>query len=492
MECKAVMTRLWGLGLTCGLVLAGLTGCGGNSAPNATATAQNGQTTSAEGAAADASGSGTRLPTASISGGKGALPVTASTADVPANAPLGKAAAAVDDDDDNEDLTGMASKSAAEQTSLVPEEEMEKPAEGTVDALIHEALQLRLQRPPMTEDVDVLKKDRETRNRKIVELTQQAISRTHDQKDKDNDRRFTTAARQLLEARLQLALLGEEADIEALYGDAGALYKRDPKSPAAAEGAYTLVNFAYTNARAKTTPDLHWLLEFARQAEHYAVTFPKEELKSTPLLFTAARSCELNNRPDEALRCYTLLQERFPQSPFAARSAGIIRRLKLAGNLIELSGPKLDGQSFSTNELLGQVIVVVSWSTEAKPFHDMLPQLQELSKKYGKQGVTFVGLNFDEEVSPVSEYVLQNKLGWTQIHFTNPAQRGWNNPIALFYGILEIPAIWVIDAQGNVVSTSVKADQLEGLIRQQLLNSQAGVSTAPTESASKGKSQAEE
>lgn len=390
--------------------------------------------------------------------GKASLPTTSIAAP---NADTTATAKATTDDDDDDDVIP---EKPGEATTASGVEEKE-PEAGSVEAALRDMTRLRLAPPPETEDIEKLKADRKTRNEKIVALAQDVITRTHDLPDQE--RLFNAAVHHLMEARVQLALAGSEAAVESLYGDAGALFKRDPKSRAAAEGAYALVNLAYSQARQKNPPDEHWLKEFVRQARHYATAFPAEELKAVPLLFTAARSCELNGLTDLAADAYSVIQNSFPRSPFASRAVGISRRLALPGQIVTLSGPKLGGEMVTTEDLLGQTVVVVFWSTEAQPFRQILPTLVNVQKQFAKSGVTFVGVNFDSDPSKVSPFVLEQKLAWPQIVFENESQRGWNNPISTFYGIMDIPAIWVIDGQGQVVSTNVSATDLPAILAQQ-------------------------
>src|SRR4029079_4234060 len=123
--------------------------------------------------------------------------------------------------------------------------------------------------------------------------------------DAEKERLFASAVHNMLEARLQQALAGDRENIDALYDDAADLFKRDPKSAAAADAAHTLVNLAYSMAKGGTGSNPQWLGEFSRQAMHFAGSFPAEERRSLPLLFTAARSCELAGMTKEAIDGYT-------------------------------------------------------------------------------------------------------------------------------------------------------------------------------------------
>ena len=44
---------------------------------------------------------------------------------------------------------------------------------------------------------------------------------------------------------------------------------------------------------------------------------------------------------------------------------------------------------------------------------------------------------------------------------TAAEKHGWNNPLVAHYGIMDIPAMWLIDQNGNVVSTTVSVQSLK-------------------------------
>ncbi len=391
------------------------------------------------------------------------------------------APAAKDDDDDDADADPDDDKDDADDKQpVVP------PKKGTPEWLVHEATRLRLEPPPKTEDVEVLKKHRQERNEKVIQLSQKAIEQIHN--DKDKERLFNAAVHNLLQARLQLALTGEAESIDLLYQDALALFKRDPKSQAAAEGTYTLVNLAYGLAQSSTDDKPRWIREFAVQAQHFAEDFRNDERRSLPLLFSAGRSCELAGMTAEALECYLLIVKGYPESPFAPRATPILRRLKLPGHPAQLAGPTLDGDQVSVDDLLGKVVLVVFWSAEVKPFLEQLPTILSVTRKLSKRGLYVVGVNLDLDAAAVQEFVVQKRIPWPQIFYSATEKRGWNNPLVQRYGIMDIPALWLIDQSGNVVSTSLKADDLAAEIGKLLDNEVApgAAGTSPPKGADAG------
>jgi hypothetical protein len=435
MSVARLRTLLW---IVLGLAAGFAAGCGKSEAPSGTG----------EAAAAKAEPGG--LPTVAIRAPTAAAKTQA-------------APAAADEDDDDSDPD--------DEKDDADDKEIVAPKKGTPEWLVHEATRLLLAPPPKTEDVEILKKHRQERNEKIIQLSQQAIEQVHG--DKEKVRLFNAAVHNLLEARLQMALTGDADSIALLYDDAAALFKRDPKSQAAAEGAHTLVNLAYGLAQSSTVDKLRWVREFADQAQRFAEDFRSEERRSLPLLFAAARSCELAGLTAEALECYSVIQKGFRKSPFASRVAPIVKRLKLPGNPPQIGGPTLDGDQVAVDDLLGKTVLVVFWSAEAKPCLEQLPGILSVTRKQSRRGLYVVGVNLDQDPDIVQQFVTKNKIPWPQIFYPETENRGWNNPIVGRYGIMDIPALWLIDQNGNVVTTTVKADELAGEI-DKLLGGDAG------------------
>jgi len=332
------------------------------------------------------------------------------------------------------------------------------PEKDTAEWAVHQITQLRLQPFPETNDLDKLRAARQERNRKIIDLAQQAIAQTH--KDDGKTQLFDVAVHHLLNARLQLALQDDKQAIENLYSDAAALYQRDPDSRAAAEGAYTLVRLAHANARRYAGSEPRWLQEFARQARLFASNFPRDEKRAVPLLFSAGRSCELHGMPKEAVLCFQQIPQKFPDNRFTPQASAILRRLNLEGRPIQLAGPTIDGGFLSIDDLQGQLVLVILWATDAQPFIEQLATIKNVTAKLSDQGVAVIGVNLDEDEPDVDAFLEKHSLDWKQIFFADREKRGWNNPIAGYYGVRDIPTMFLVDRDGTVLKV---ARQISGI-----------------------------
>ena len=48
--------------------------------------------------------------------------------------------------------------------------------------------------------------------------------------------------------------------------------------------------------------------------------------------------------------------------------------------------------------------------------------------------------------------------------FFAEGKRRWDNPIVTYWGIVDIPTVWVLDRDGKVVSTDVSIADLDALL----------------------------
>ncbi len=379
---------------------------------------------------------------------------------------------------------------------------IQEPEAGTPEWHIREILKIRLMPYPaendeaaeksgvenvsagdqnVASDLEQQTKLRRERNLKVVDLAKQAIAQTHQNAEKELV--FNSAVHHLLDARLQLALAGQQEDVDALYEVSEALQSSKPNSEAAAEAALTVVNFSHANAVRYAETEPQWIQEFARQtqvfgtrtADRLAELSPEELASETSaparqlrrdaaraaqLLMAAGQSCDIANLPNEAKSCYLLLNSRFPESPQAQQAAGIIRRLQLPGQSLQLAGPTVDGNYVSVEDFRGKTLVVVFWSSQAKAFVDGLPALTKLLTR-AQNVVSVVGVNLDTEELPLDQFLEENNLAWPQIFYSEPEKRGWNSPLATFYGIMNVPTIWIVDPQGIVAESEVTMDNVE-------------------------------
>lgn len=347
-------------------------------------------------------------------------------------------------------------KAANEEVRIPP------PAQGTPEWSILQIIRLSQQPFPDTDDLDELRTARQERNTEIIALATDAIAQTHN--DPAREQVFNAAVHRLMEATSQLAMQGNRDRIDELYGHAEALFDRDPKSRAASEAAWTVARFANERAARFEDNRVSWLQSFARQSLLFGERFPHEQSRAVKLLDDAATSCDAWSLVEEATQCYLALRDRFPDTPQAEQAAGPLRRLGLPGKRLDLGGPTLDGGFVEPSMFANRPLLIVFWSTEAKPFLEHAPHIIGTAAKYQRQSLQVVGVNLDTDETAVSAFQKKHSLKWQNIFHSDPTRRGWNSPVASYYGVRSIPQLWLVDTHGMVVSTSVQPDDLDAAL----------------------------
>jgi thiol-disulfide isomerase/thioredoxin len=147
---------------------------------------------------------------------------------------------------------------------------------------------------------------------------------------------------------------------------------------------------------------------------------------------------------------------------------GINRRLNLPGNQMELSGKFLDGTELDWNAYRGKVVLVDYWATWCGPCRAEVPNVLANYLKYHDKGFDVIGISLDEKRSDAEDYVKQTNIPWPSLFHQSTGESGWQNPMAVRYGITGIPTAILIDQEGKVVSMQARGPQLGKLLEQLL------------------------
>lgn len=141
---------------------------------------------------------------------------------------------------------------------------------------------------------------------------------------------------------------------------------------------------------------------------------------------------------------------------------GTARRVTLPGNTMKIVGKTIDGEKFNWDSYRGKVVLVDFWATWCGPCREEFPNVLANYKAWHDKGFEVVGISIDDNPQAVQKFLTEGiKLPWTTI---------WNEEHvnANYYGINAIPAVFLVDAEGKVVSTNARGNELGRLLKEML------------------------
>jgi thiol-disulfide isomerase/thioredoxin len=174
-----------------------------------------------------------------------------------------------------------------------------------------------------------------------------------------------------------------------------------------------------------------------------------------------AMAHEFAGEEDKAIQWYSRLVSSFPKADAAEKAAGARKRLQSEGKPFTLRGTTTDGRPFDLASHRGRVVVVYYWASWCEPCKQELNTLQSLATKYGRNGLTVVGINLDTDQQAF--LATQRASRFPGILLREPG--GLDGPLANDMGILTLPTVFVVDRQGRMADRNARVADLESTLQ---------------------------
>lgn len=122
------------------------------------------------------------------------------------------------------------------------------------------------------------------------------------------------------------------------------------------------------------------------------------------------------------------------------------------------------GRPVSLASFRGKVVLVDFWASWCGPCRHENPNVVAAYKKFNSKGFDVLGVSLDGEKEPWIEAIRKDGLTWTQV---SDLQR-WNNKASNLYGVMSIPANFLLDKEGKIIASGLQGEELQAKIAEAL------------------------
>jgi len=240
----------------------------------------------------------------------------------------------------------------------------------------------------------------------------------------------------------------------------------------ASYAAYSLIDADF--AMKNDEPGANFLAnqkKWMADLEDFLVKFSQSD-EVPAVLFHLANANEFNAEEEKARQQYGKLVESYPTTDNGKKAAGALRRLDLVGKSLAVKGMGLRNETVDSSEYRGKPLLVVFWASWASPVKLDLPDLKKVYEKYHARGLQIVGVDLDNERGELDAFLKEHQLAWPQIFEAG----GIESRLAIEYGIISLPTMFLVDAAGKVVNRSLRSSaEVDRQLDKLLTTKQAGV-----------------
>jgi peroxiredoxin len=172
----------------------------------------------------------------------------------------------------------------------------------------------------------------------------------------------------------------------------------------------------------------------------------------------------------KATSMFKQIKTDFPESKFGQSVDNVLASLerqeaakKIQASLVvgakfpDFDEKDIDGKPISVSRYKGKVVLVDFWATWCGPCLAELPNVLAAYEKHHARGFDILGLSLDQDEQKLRAFITDRKMTWQQ-YFDGKV---WENKLAQKYGVVGIPATYLLDGNGVIIGKDLRGDELD-------------------------------
>ncbi|MBC8347339.1 MAG: TlpA disulfide reductase family protein [Verrucomicrobia bacterium] len=127
---------------------------------------------------------------------------------------------------------------------------------------------------------------------------------------------------------------------------------------------------------------------------------------------------------------------------------------KALGKGLDMKFTATDGTEVDLAKMKGKVVLIDFWATWCGPCVAEIPNVKKTYEKLHSKGFEIIGISLDSNEDKLTQFIKKKDMPWPQ-YFDG---KGWKNKISTQHGIRSIPAMWLVDKEGNLVDKKARTN----------------------------------
>jgi len=157
---------------------------------------------------------------------------------------------------------------------------------------------------------------------------------------------------------------------------------------------------------------------------------------------------------------YEKLSDRVKQSSLGEKIRKTLATLRAVGmgqKAPDFTLQTPEGNDLSLSSLRGKCVLVDFWASWCGPCIKELPNIKKVYEKYHEKGFEIISISLDDKKDNWVKAIEKHQIPWLHVS----SLKGWKCPVAKLYHVTGVPTMYLLDAEGRIVSDNARGEALE-------------------------------